>query len=819
MRNDNFVLKGITLLAALVLLQFTGCGREMNGEPAAQAASPAPEWKVIGPGGGGGVFLPTISPFDPDFVFTHCDMTAAYVSYDGGVNWRTINLWNVPEDFEFDPNNAGTVYTAVRGFSYSEDRGSGLSILYRSEDRGEHWHAVYPDVSKAKYLDELQSVNLKPSEVVEGAFDGTIQKVTVDPADSRTIYLGLAPLVSYMAGPGQPVSQPAMLVRSTDYGATWKLLAELPGRSVLGIFPGSQDGRPGEINVITERASVRIDAASGELKELPKPAERITYAEAGTGKNGTKIYVITPMRNAGGKISGGVFRSDDWSATWTQVNAGLLLNIPEGETPMIPSLGVCRTNPDVVYLSSRNGRSVSHDNRDIWIYGIFKTENGGAEWKPVLLSNSFGYLGNNYTGSWMDVIYDPGWGGNPIDLGVAPGNADICIATDAGRAYRTLDGGKTWKQIYSQEQPDGTVATGGLNVTTCYGVHFDPFDKNHFFISYTDIGLFQTRNGGKSWSSSITGIPERWINTCYWVAFDPQVKDRLWSVWANAHDLPRDKMFGNTGTFERFQGGVALSEDGGLSWRACTNGIPENTVGTNVLVDPESPRDSRTLYVTAFGQGVFKSSDGGASWKEANRGLGDNRCAWQIRRNKDGKLYLLLSRGRKDRGQVTVAGELYTSADQAASWQPVALPEGENAPHDLQIDPADTRRMYLSCWSVAKDDRDVSGGLYRTEDGGKSWKLVFDKVRRINSAALDPVNPNTIYLNTFQNSAWRSDDRGDSWRRLEGYRFKWGQRAIPDVNNPGMLFLTTYGGSVYYGPAEGVPGAFEDIDNLPRQWW
>jgi len=32
-------------------------------------------WKVIGPGGGGGVFLPTISPFDENLVLTHCDMT------------------------------------------------------------------------------------------------------------------------------------------------------------------------------------------------------------------------------------------------------------------------------------------------------------------------------------------------------------------------------------------------------------------------------------------------------------------------------------------------------------------------------------------------------------------------------------------------------------------------------------------------------------------------------------------------------------------------------------------------------------------------
>ena len=60
-------------------------------------------WRVIGPGGGGGVLKPTISPFDEKLVMTHCDMTAAYLSRDGGENWKMKNLWTVPEDFEFDP--------------------------------------------------------------------------------------------------------------------------------------------------------------------------------------------------------------------------------------------------------------------------------------------------------------------------------------------------------------------------------------------------------------------------------------------------------------------------------------------------------------------------------------------------------------------------------------------------------------------------------------------------------------------------------------------------------------------------------------------
>jgi photosystem II stability/assembly factor-like uncharacterized protein len=117
------------------------------------------------------------------------------------------------------------------------------------------------------------------------------------------------------------------------------------------------------------------------------------------------------------------------------------------------------------------------------------------------------------------------------------------------------------------------------------------------------------------------------------------------------------------------------------------------------------------------------------------------------------------------------------------------------------------------------DGKDVHGGVIKTSDGGKSWKQVFDERVRVNSAGIDPQNNNLVYINTFQNSAYRSEDFGESWKRIEGYRFKWGQRAVPDINHPGMLFLTTYGGSVFYGPAAGISGCPDDIENMPDGWW
>src|SRR6267143_5803202 len=48
-------------------------------------------WRVLGPGGGGTMIGPTISPHDPSVVLEHCDMTGGYVTTDGGSSWRMFN--------------------------------------------------------------------------------------------------------------------------------------------------------------------------------------------------------------------------------------------------------------------------------------------------------------------------------------------------------------------------------------------------------------------------------------------------------------------------------------------------------------------------------------------------------------------------------------------------------------------------------------------------------------------------------------------------------------------------------------------------------
>ena len=211
-----------------------------------------------------------------------------------------------------------------------------------------------------------------------------------------------------------------------------------------------------------------------------------------------------------------------------------------------------------------------------------------------------------------DVFFDAPW-----SLGVAPADPNICYATDLFRTYRTLDGGLTWETVNSVRVGDDSWTTRGLDVTTNYGVHFDPFDARHLIISYTDIGAFQSHDGGASWTSATNGVPTAWRNTTYWVVFDPKVKGRLWGAFSGTHDLPRPKMWRHRDT-QTFTGGVGVSTDGGKTWPPSNQGMPSTSV-THLLLDPASPAASRTLYACGFGTGVYKSTDGGKSWTLKNR--------------------------------------------------------------------------------------------------------------------------------------------------------------------------------------------------------
>lgn len=797
------------LLPASCLSLMVMCGPERGSEEARSARlleDGGEGWKVIGPGGGGAQYIPTISPGDPDNVFVRCDMTGSYVTQNGGRSWRMFNLRTVVRDFEFDPLDPDTVYACNTG-------------LYRSEDRGGRWKLIFPapqDVMEEVMHGDHASQNFVTT---SGMPPSSIAVVRVDPGNNDHIYLGLSR--------AWRSDGPLKILESTDKGANFRELADVKGGQILGIFPGSWEGKSGELTVVTDTSCVKISRSDGSVTEFELPVSRALSADGGSGSEGTRLYLLSQMSRGVDGITGGVYCSSDMGETWVKMNGQLEEGlIKHGRAPGFRSFAVCEGQPEVVYLSCSENW-VEEMGLPQRYSGIMKTTDGGESWDWVLTICGGDILTQNFRGGWLRR--DLGWFSSPSYLGVCPTNSKIVYGTDSGRTFKSEDGGANWEQLISQEFADGSFTTRGLDVTTTYGVHFDPFNEKHIFITYTDIGLFHSYDGGKTWHHSITGIPRQWRNTCYWLEFDPAVRGRIYSVWSNVHDLPRPKMYrsGNL-TNGRQEGGVAVSGDGGRWWGLLGKGVMKEdgthhkgirpgAVCTHIVMDPDSPVDSRTLYVCDYGYGVWKTSDGGVTWELKNQGLSDqNLYCWRITRLPSGRLILLVARGGVE-GQEMIPGAIYSSDDGAETWSQVQLPAGVTAPNDLVYDPSDPDRLYLSCWPLFKEGKEVGGGLYRSEDGGMSWKQVFDEKVHVYAAAVDPNQTDRVFINTFHSAAFRSDNRGEDWSRLEGYNFKWGHRPVVDIHNDGWLYLTTFGGSVYHGPAEGVPGAFEDIENLPGQ--
>jgi hypothetical protein len=251
---------------------------------AADRPAPAPRfdpWTIIGPGGGGTMIAPTISPHDPRIVVEHCDMTGAYITLDGARSWRMFNLRSVVDVFAFDPRNPKVIY-------------AGNQALWRTEDTGRTWSMVFPDPKK----NTIEHQNGDHSEYSLTTGDAsfpagrTISAMVVEGGGNSRIWLAFGP---------KRGADASLLYVSSDRGASWSRERDFPGERILELEAG-----PDALLAIATGHVHRL--AGGAWTQLATLPAGVTRASAGRAEGRTFIYATSQR--------GEIDVSEDGGASW-----------------------------------------------------------------------------------------------------------------------------------------------------------------------------------------------------------------------------------------------------------------------------------------------------------------------------------------------------------------------------------------------------------------------------------------------------------------------------------------------------------------------
>jgi photosystem II stability/assembly factor-like uncharacterized protein len=198
--------------------------------------------------------------------------------------------------------------------------------------------------------------------------------------------------------------------------------------------------------------------------------------------------------------------------------------------------------------------------------------------------------------------------------------------------------------------------------------------------------------------------------------------------------------------------GVYKSEDGGLTWRSVTNGLPSE----DVVALAFSPDNPPTLYA-AVGQHLYASADGAASWSQLAQYVGNSRGFERIAvaPSNGNVLYA-----------VTVIEGTFRSDDAGYNWRPInaGLPQDSNESFNVQavaVDPTNPDVVYAGTgWEPFNGN-----GVYKSTDGGETWQPANQGMmdRSVTALAIDPTNPQTVYAGTYEGELFRSADGGATW--------------------------------------------------------
>ncbi|MCU0256532.1 MAG: hypothetical protein MUF60_07295, partial [Vicinamibacterales bacterium] len=224
-------------------------------------------------------------------------------------------------------------------------------------------------------------------------------------------------------------------------------------------------------------------------------------------------------------------------------------------------------------------------------------------------------------------------------------------------------------------------------------------------------------------------------------------------------------------------GGVWKSTDGGITWAPIFDDQPTMSVGSIAV----APSDPNVVYVgsgeanirgnVAPGLGIFKSTDAGKTWTHVWKQAGQIGTMVVHPRNADVAFAAVLGHvfgPNPERG-------VYRTTDGGRSWQQVLKKDADTGASDVALDPSNPHVVFAGLWQARRQPWGLTSGgpgsgLYVSRDGGDTWTALtggglpegpWGKV----GVAVAPSDGRRVYalIEAEKGGLFRSDDGGRTW--------------------------------------------------------
>ncbi len=250
------------------------------------------------------------------------------------------------------------------------------------------------------------------------------------------------------------------------------------------------------------------------------------------------------------------------------------------------------------------------------------------------------------------------------------------------------------------------------------------------------------------------------------------------------------------------------------------------------------PGKSNLFYMGSVGSGLWRTTDGGGSWENISDGFFGNSIGAVAVSEWDNNVIYVGGGEVTVRGNVSFGEGVYKSLDAGKTWSHIGLKDSKHVVR-LRIHPKNPDVVYAAVLGdlfKSSDDR----GVYKTEDGGKSWKRVLFANADAGATDLcfDPNNPRVLYASTWRirrtpyslesggegSALWKSTDAGETWTNISANnglpKGVWGISGVtvsPVNSNRVYAIIENDNGGVYRSDDAGKTWRKMNDDRALRQ--